>query len=414
VGAPELNRSDARRPAEQTVAGPGRPFPPALLWLLTVSTGLVIANLYYLQPLLGSLAARFRTDAQTAGLVATLMQLGYAAGLALIVPLGDLHDRRKLIVTLLTLSALVLGGVAAAPVLPLFAVAAALVGVCSVAAQVLVPFAASLASDSERGRVVGTVMSGLLIGILLARTVSGLVAGRLGLPALYLLASLLTLTLAGVLWRALPRDPRPAPSLTYGELLASTLALLREEPRLRQRSLYGALGFAAFSVFWTGLALLLSGAPYRYTPEMIGLFGLVGAAGALAASWAGRLADAGYAARSTLGFSLCVLLAYLTLLPGGTSLLALLLGVVLLDLGVQGLHITNQSEVYRLRPEARARITTVYLTSYFLGGSLGSAAASVAFQRGGWLALCGCGLVCGAGLLLLQARAAWQTAPSQR
>ncbi len=373
---------------------------PALTLLFAVACGAVVANLYYTQPLLDAIGAALRVPSATAGLLVTVTQVGYALGLALIVPLGDALNRRRLVVSLLALTVVALVVAASAPGFAAFAVGCALIGLTSCAAQVLVPFAASLAPDATRGRVVGTVMSGLLLGILLARTFSGLLASVAGWRAVYLAAAALMLVLLLVLARALPPDRRSG-GLPYGALLRSTLALAREEPTLRLRSLMGLLIFAAFSVLWTALAFLLSRPPYSYGEGVIGAFGLIGAAGALAAGFAGRWADHGHARRSTTAFGALILVSFGLIWWGGHALAALIAGIVLLDLGVQGLHITNQSEVYRLRPEARSRVTTVYLTSYFVGGALGSGAASLAWARGGWTGVSAAGALFAALVLLV-------------
>lgn len=374
---------------------------PALTLTFAVATGAIVASLYYSQPLLAQLASALGVREGAAALLVTVTQLGYAAGLALLVPLGDTLDRRRLIFTLLGLAAggLLLAGLA--PGFGVFALASVLIGLTSVAAQVLVPFAATLASDVRRGQVVGTVMSGLLLGILLARTFAGAVAGAFGWRAVYFAAAGMVLGITLLLARVLPHQP-PAQTLRYPALLRSVLDLARREPELRRRSLYGALGFAAFSVFWTSLAFLLVRPPYRYSEAQIGLFGLAGAAGALAASFAGRWADAGHSRATTGAFAVLILGSFGLIGLGAHSLAALLAGVLLLDLGVQGLHITNQSEVYRLQPAARSRITTVYLTSYFLGGAAGSALTSLAYAARGWAGVSWLGALLGAGIV-----AAW-------
>ncbi|WP_219966455.1 MFS transporter [Deinococcus irradiatisoli] len=371
----------------------------ATITLFAVAVGLIVANLYYAQPLLPQIASAFHVSVGAAARLVTWTQLGYAAGLALIVPLGDSVNRRRLTLGLSALSVLGLLGVAAAPQFWLFALGSVLLGLTSVAAQVLVPFAASLADPQSRGKVVGTVMSGLLLGILLARTVSGLLAAWLGWRWVFVVAAAALTLLTAALWRRLPGGA-PQSRLAYGKLLASVVRIVREEPILRRRSLYGLLGFAAFSVFWTSLAFLLSGPPYFYNEAAAGLFGLVGAVGALAASWAGRQADAGHGRRSTGMMALLITASFGLIWWGGNSLWALVLGVAVMDLGVQGLHITNQSEIYRLRPEARSRLTTVYLTSYFAGGVLGSALSSVAYVQLGWAGVCGLGALFGALVLL--------------
>jgi predicted MFS family arabinose efflux permease len=360
---------------------------------------MAVANLYYAQPLLASIARSFGASTGAAGLVVTLTQVGYAVGLALIVPLGDILERRSLVVSVLLCAVVALAAAALAPSIGLLAVIGIAIGLTSVAAQVLVPFAADLAPAARRGRVVGTVMSGLLIGVLLARTVAGLVAAAFGWRAIFGVAAVLMLGLAVVLRRVLPRR-NPNTAQPYGTLLSSILTLLREEPVLRRRALYGGLDFAAFSVFWTTAAFLLAGAPYHYGTAIIGAFGLLGVAGALMASVAGRLVDRGHESLATGGFALGIALSYGLLFLGAHSLIALIAGILLLDLGVQGLHITNQSVVYQLRQDARSRITTAYMTSYFTGGALGSAAAVALYGARGWGGVCLLGGILGAIIVL--------------
>jgi predicted MFS family arabinose efflux permease len=369
-----------------------------LVAVLAMACGLAVANLYYAQPLLHALTGAFGTTAGGAAMVVTLTQIGYAAGLLLLVPLGDLLERRSLVVVVLLLAAIALAGSALAGGLLVFEVVALAVGCTSVVAQVLVPMAADLAAPDRRGQVVGTVMSGLLIGILLSRTLSGLVAAVAGWRTVYWVAALAMVLLALTLRLVLPVD-RPSRSMGYPALLRSTARLVRNEPVLRRRALLGALGFAAFSALWTTIAFLLSGPPYHYGLAVIGLFGLVGAAGAACATFAGRLADAGWARPASLAFALLVGAAFLLLMPGRSAVLALVAGIVLLDIGVQGIHITNQSLIYRLRGDARSRITSAYMTVYFVGGAAGSGAAGVIYARWGWMGVCLLGLALAGSLI---------------
>jgi len=413
--------SESRAAPSATSGGDGA-LSPRLVWVFAVACGLVVANLYYVQPLLNTIAATFQGGSGTVGVVATLTQAGYALGLAFVVPLGDLLDRRRLVVVVLCATAFALLAAAAASSLVMLAAASLLIGLTSVVAQVLIPFAASLADEVERGRVVGRIMSGLLVGVLLARTVSGLVAqaasvvlGHAGWRAVYVIAAVLMVALIVVLWRTLPRPARPSSPerQSYAQLLRSMGPLVREEPVLRRRAVYGALAFAAFSVFWTSAAFLLARPPYGFGVDAIGLFGLVGVAGALCASLAGRLADRGLERYATPAFLLTTVIAYGLMALGDTRLIALIVGVVLLDLGVQGIQIINQSEIYRLRPEASSRVTTIYMTSYFIGGTLGSASSAVVFGRGGWSAVCILGATY-AGVALLFWLAGWVGAVGQR
>lgn len=362
---------------------PNRTIHPRLVLLLALACGAAVANLYFAQPLLDTIAHKLGTSAGVAGLVVTASQVGYAAGLLLLVPLGDIVERRTLVVRMLLLCAVALAACAAAPSIAVLALAIAVVGVTSVVAQVLVPLAGDLAGDDERGKVVGTIMSGLLIGILLARTVSGFVAELAGWRAIYALAAAAMVALAVALWRALP-VLGPRPHAPYPQLLRSVGTLVRTEPLLRLRMAYGMLGMLTFTLLWTALTFLLSGAPYDYSEGTIGLFGLAGLVGAVAAQGAGRLADRGLARAATACFWTAVLVGWLLADLGGSSVVALVAGLLILDAGVQGQHITNQSVIYTLRPDARSRITTAYMTGNFAAAAIGSALASALWDVGGW------------------------------
>ena len=354
---------------------------------MTLATGAVIANNYYAQPLEGTLANAFHASTASVGLVITAIQIGYAIGLATLVPLGDLLERRRLLVTMLSLTVAGLVAMAFAPSLGALASAAALVGMTTVAAQVMVPFAAHLAADGEQGKVISTVMSGLLIGILLSRTFAGLVAQLAGWRAVFVLGAALTAVVAALLWRQLP-VLAPATRMRYPALLGSVLRLVREEPLLRKRMLYGTLTFSSFGAFWTSCGFLLARPPYHFGDATIGAFALFGAAGAIAARFAGRLADRGLAPVATGGFLLATAGSYLLLALGGHSLWALAFGVAIFDLGVQGTHISNQSLIYALRPDARSRLNTAYMTAYFIAGAVGSGLSASVYAAHGWVGVC--------------------------
>jgi predicted MFS family arabinose efflux permease len=356
-----------------------------------VACGASVANLYYAQPLLDVIARDLGVSSGAAGLLVTASQVGYAAGLVFLVPLGDLLDRRRMVARMLVVTAVGLGAAAAAPSFAVLAAAIAVVGVTSVVAQVLVPLAGTLAAEHERGKVVGDVMSGLLLGILLARTAAGLIAELGGWRLVYVIGAVLMLVLATVLARALPPTP-PVTDLPYRDLLRSVGALVRDEPVLRRRMVYGALGMASFSVLWTAIAFLLSDAPFHYGEGTIGLFGLAGLVGAGAAQGAGRLADRGHGHAATGAFLAAIAVAWALLALGGSSLALLIAGIVVLDLGIQGQHILNQSTIYALAPDARSRVTTAYMTGNFVFGALGSAGASVAWSAGGWGAVSALGV----------------------
>ena len=354
-----------------------------LVKLLAFACGAAVANLYYGQPLLNVIGSDLGTSSGATGLIVTGSQVGYAVGLLFLVPLGDLVARRPLVVRMLLVGAVGLVACALAPGLAVLVIAVTAVGVISVIAQVLVPLAGDLAGEHERGEVVGVVMSGLLIGILTARTVSGLIAQLAGWRTVYALAAGLMLALALTLWRALP-DEGERPAGSYPAALRSVGTLVRTEPVLRLRMVYGALGMATFSGLWTALTFLLAGPDYHYSEATIGLFGLAGLAGAVAAQGAGRLFDRGLGRTATGVFWLAILVSWAGLALGTRSIVPLLLGIVVLDAGIQGQHILNQSTIFALRPEARSRVNTAYMTGNFTAAALGSAGASAAWAAGGW------------------------------
>jgi len=375
-----------RDQAAEHGAGISRP----LVLLLAVTCGAAVANLYYAQPLLHTIARAFSVPDSSAGLLVTVTQAGYVVGLALLVPLGDLLERRTLIAVTLLIAAAGLGLAAAAPSFAVFAFAVAALGVTAVVAQIVVAMSSSLAAEQERGRVVGTVMSGLLIGILVARTASGVVGELGGWRLVFGLSAAGMLALCAVLRAALP-EVKPTSELAYPALLRSVLRLIAEQPTLRMRMFYGVLGMGQFSVLWTTIAFLLGGPPYRYGDATIGLFGLVGLAGALAAQLAGRLADRGQQHRATGAFFVLMLGSWALIAAGKSSLGSLIAGIAVLDLGIQGLQITNQSIVYALVPSARSRLTTAYMTALFASAAVTSALASALYGSDGWGAVAALG-----------------------
>jgi predicted MFS family arabinose efflux permease len=359
---------------------------------MAVAAGAVVANLYYAQPLEGTLAHSFHTSTGEIGLIITLLQIGYAVGLATLVPLGDVVARHRLLVVMLAVTVLGSVTMALAPSVAVLGAAAVIVGVTSVATQVIVPFAAHLAGPDEQGRVVGMVTSGLLLGILCSRTISGLVASVAGWRSVFALGALVTGVIAVVLWRELPRHA-PTAEMRYSKLLASVVRLVREEPLLRMRIVYGALVFATFSAFWVSVGFLLASPPYSWNNAEIGAFALLGVLGALAAQFAGRLADRGLAPLATGGFFVVMALSCVLSAIGGHSALALGAGVALMDLACQAVQISNQSLIYRLRSDARSRLNTAYMTSYYVAGAIGSGLSAVVYQRFGWDGVCVLGAV---------------------
>jgi predicted MFS family arabinose efflux permease len=367
--------------------------PRTIVLLFAAACALSVANIYFAHPLLDEMARDLAITPATIGIVVTLTQVGYGAGLIFLVPLGDLIDRRRLIVgqALLSSAALVVVGVAPNATTLLIGMVA--VGVLAVAVQVLVAFAANLAHPSERGEVVGVVQSGVVVGILLARFAAGALADLGGWRLVYFTSAGITAVMAALLFRILPRSPQESAAGSYPELLRSLVMLFREEPILRVRAGLGLLVFAAINIFWAPLVLPLSVPPFSLSHTQIGLFGLVGLAGALGASRAGRLADRGFHERTT-GFALGLMLISWSLIAlMGVSLWILVVGIVMLDFAVQAVHVTNQSLIFARRPEARSRLVGVYMLFYSVGCGSGAIASTATYAAFGWLGVCTLGAV---------------------
>jgi predicted MFS family arabinose efflux permease len=371
-----------------------------LLVLFAVAGGAAVGNLYYAQPLLDIIAASLHTGQGAAGLLVTATQVGYAAGIMFIVPLGDLRNRRNLVPLMMLVSALALGVCAVAPNIVVLTAALAAVGITTVAGQLLVPFADDLAEPAERGRVVGIVVSGLVTGLLAGRILGGLIAGAAGWRTVFVVAAGIMVILAALLYRLAPVVPAKT-AIGYRRLLVSVVDIIRAEPLLRVVMAYGAIGFGSFTMFWTALTFLLSGAPYHYSATVIGLFGVVGLMGSLAAQGAGRLHDRGWSVTVTGLFWLLGLAAWALSELGRDSLAFLLAGVIVLDIATQGRNILNQATVLTLSVQARSRVNTAYVAANFTGGAIGSIVASVLWAAGGWTAVVTAGgLATVAGLVL--------------
>lgn len=356
--------------------------------LLSFAAGATVANLYYSQPLLARIGAELGVAPAAVTVVSTATQLGYAAGLLFLVPLGDALERRRLIVTTTACITVALLLVAASKALAWLVASSFLLGAATIVPQIVVPFAAHLAPENERGRVIGNVMSGLLVGVILSRSVSGFAAAYIGWRTTYLFAAGAMALLAVVLFFALPEEPAEV-ELRYGALMRSLVRIAVEEPVLQRHALIGAAGFAAFSVFWTSLAFDI--AKLGYGTAMVGAFGLIGVTGALVAPFAGRYADRlGTNVMNGSGLTL-MLLAFIVMSFSGAHLILIGVGAVLLDAGEQTTHITNQTRIFALDPLLRNRLNAVYMVIFFFGGALGSAAAGIAWQHGGWLAVCAAG-----------------------
>jgi predicted MFS family arabinose efflux permease len=358
--------------------------------LMSVSVGVIVANLYYIQPLLSSIASSFHISIPQVGSVAMLTQLGAALGMLFFVPLGDTKERRRLIVSLLVFESLFLALMASAQSYLWLALASLGIGIAGSTVHLIVPFAAQLASPARRGAAVGAVLSGLLFGILLARTFSGLLGAWMGWRAIYWLASAMMLLLAVLIRRGLPRST-PTLTLSWPKLIHSAAMLVRSQPVLREAALLSAILFCAFSAFWTTLVFFLETPPYHYGSGVAGLFGLVGAAGALSAPFIGRLADR-YGARRNVLFALLITVAsFVVLYLFGKHISGLIAGVILLDIGVQAGHVSNQTRIYGLLPEARSRLNMVYMICYFTAGAAGSFAGSLLWHHFAWAGVCGLG-----------------------
>ncbi|NKX12522.1 MFS transporter [Bacillus cereus] len=356
----------------------------ALALLFAAACGMSVANIYFAQPLLDQLSNEFGINYSIIGVVITVTQIFYGVGLLLLVPLGDLLNQRRLIVgqMLLSTTALVIVGTASSSMV-LFA-GMALVGLLAVVTQTLVAFAATIASPTERGRVVGIVTSGIVIGILLARTFAGILTDVAGWRSVYLFSAVLMLLMVFMFIKMLPNVEREVKSLSYPQLIRSVLTLFIQERTLRVRSVLAMLIFADFSILWTSLVLPLSTPPIALSHSAIGAFGLVGVAGALAAARAGKLADQGYGQRTT-GIALVLLLiSWLFISYIEQSLIALVIGIVLLDLAVQAIHVTNQTMILPLHTEARSRLTAGYMVFYSIGSAGGSIASTQIYAHFGW------------------------------
>lgn len=357
--------------------------PRRLVFLLAFACALTVANLYYCQPLLPEIAKSFSASQAATGGLVTANQLGYGVALLLIVPLGDIANRRRLVSGLLVIEAAALAAAAAAPNLAVLLATSAAIGIAACVVQILLPYAATIAGDHERGRVTGTVLSGLLVGILLSRTVAGLIGQAFGWRTVFAAAGVLMLLLAAILARAMD-GAGPEVAIGYREQLRATARLARTEPTLRRRSVLGGLMFAAFGLFWATVSFLLASSPYHYNQAAIGLFALVGGAGALAAKLTGHAADRGHERATTVSLLVLGLASFAAIALGRTSLAWLIAGVLFMDAAVQGVNLLNLSVVYNLASGARARIASVYMTTYFILGALGSAAGTEAYRYGGW------------------------------
>lgn len=364
---------------------------PSTWWIMTVTTTFVVANIYYNQPLLSDIAKSYHVTNSKAGQVSMCTQIGYALGLIFIIPLGDMFERKKLMLIDFIFMVTSLLAAAMAPSVAALMIASIFIGISSVIPQLLIPMAAHLAKPNERGKKIGFIMSGLLVGILASRTVSGFVGQYLGWRAMFYIAAGMMLLIWLLVYLQLPRV-EPDYSSSYKKLMTSIVQLIKDEPALRLAAFRGALCFACYSAFWTSLVFLLKQPQFNASTSAVGAFGLVCISGALAAVVMGRLSDKTNAYKLsafTIGF---IIISFIIFLLSSSSVIGLIIGIVLMDIGVQATHISNQTIVFALKPEARNRINTVYMGSYFIGGSCGTFLAASIWDKYQWSGVCTIGI----------------------
>ncbi|QOR76255.1 MAG: MFS transporter [Thermoflavifilum sp.] len=362
-----------------------------LRWLMAIGCGASVANIYYCQPLLGAFSRYFRVSEAAAGNINIFTQVGYGLGMLFILPLGDKISRRSLILALFLLAACVLGITGLSTSLWVLDLCSMGIGLCSVSCHVLIPYGAHLSPDAQRGKMIGSLLSGLLVGILVSRTLSGWVAQYLGWRWVYEIAALLMLIFYLLLWLTLP-DEQPAFQGSYTRLLVSVWELWKQQPVVRQSAWIGAMLFGAISAFWATMAFFLEAPPYHLPLSWIGMFGLVGAGGAMAAPLVGRITDRRSPLLTIRVGILLVLGGYLTLFFAALHIVLVIVGVILLDVGLQAAHVSNQARNYALLPHARTRLNTIYMTAFFGGGTLGSILGNIAWNQFQWTGVCVTGL----------------------
>ena len=394
-----------------TSALPSADMPRSMVWLFATASGLSVANVYYAQPLLDALANDFGISHAAVGGVVTATQIGCALALLLLVPLGDKVDRRRLMAVQLIALVVALVSVSMAQSSSALLIGMLATGMLGTAmTQGLIAYAASAASPHEQGRVVGAAQGGVFTGLLLARVFAGGISDIAGWRGVYLCAAALMLMIALPLWWRLPVLPAVTATMSYPRLIGSMLTLLRQEKVLQIRGVLALLMFASFNIFWSALVLPLSAPPFNFSHTAIGAFGLAGAVGALVAGRAGRWADRGYAQRTSAAALSILLLAWWPLSLMDRSLGILLIGIILLDLGGQALHVTNQSMIFRTRPEAHSRLVGLYMLFYAVGSGLGALGTTMAYACAGWPGVC----LLGASVSLLALVFWWLTRASHR
>ena len=382
------------------VKNTGKPHLTSLiLWVMTITTGFVVANIYYNQPLLGDIAQTFHVNSAKVGQVAVFTQIGYAVGLLFIVPLGDMFERKRLMMIdfVFVIAALLVAASASSIIILL--IASLFVGITSVIPQLLIPMAAHLAEPHERGKKLGFIVSGLLIGILASRTLSGFIGAHFGWRAMFYIAAGMMLVIWLLVFTLLPKVEADYNG-KYSDLMLSLVKLIKAEPALRFAAIRGALCFACFSAFWTTLVFMLK-QHFNLGSDVAGSFGLLAVLGAIAAGMMGRLTDRMDAYKLSAFTIILIIVSFVVFIFSGSSLMGIAIGVVLMDVGVQATHIANQAIIFALNPEARNRINTVYMVSYFIGGSTGTFIATLAWAAYGWSGVCIIGIALSTAALLV-------------
>jgi len=357
------------------------------IMIMALCTGLIVANIYYSQPLLVLMSEEFKVTESNAGQVTFFTQVGYALGLLFCVPLGDKLERKRQIVVMTLAAVVALVAAAMSVNITMLKVTGLMIGFTSVVPQLILPLAANLSDPASRGKVIGTIMSGLLVGILLSRTLSGVVGHHFGWRAMFWIAAGISALLAVIMITSFPSS-KPNFQGSYGDLMKSLLTLVKEQPMLREASAINACCFAMFGMFWTTVVFLLSDAPFKYTSEQIGLMGLAAAAGALGAPLVGRIADKKNP-RIAIGYGIIFLFfGYFLFYIFKTNIIGIIIGIIAIDLGLQGIHVSNQTRIYTLLPEARNRLNTVFMTTSFIGTSLGSGIGLWVWSFAQWNGVC--------------------------
>lgn len=354
---------------------------------MAAATGICVANIYYNQPLLDQIKETFSVDIAHLGLVPTLSQVGYGLAMLLIVPLGDMLERKKMILTFTLLSGLICAWLALSPNFSSVVIGSLLLGLASVTPQLIIPFGAHLAKNEERGKVVGTLLSGLLLGILLARTVSGFVGAAYGWRSMFALASAILVLLTIILAFKLPKS-EPTFKGTYSSLLKSVYDIFTTQKVLREASFFGAMLFGSFSAFWATLIYLMQTPDFNLGARAVGLFGLLGAGAALATPWIGSLTDKKDPRNATGIMIFVTILSFILFMVSESSLIGLALGVLIMDIGVQSGHLCNQGRIFALLPDSRSRIQTAYMFCYFTGGAIGSYIGTWSWSHYQWKGVC--------------------------